>query len=223
MKAAAVTAFALALCLPMAAWSAPPETGGVREEIRRDLEDARRDIRTDLAKARAELDTENLDVAHSLQVNGDARRSNRKAKAEPALPKAEITPQGDFLIEGEAVAIDAAQRRQLLGYRGMVIEVAKAGIDIGEVTALAAVDSVDRGVFSLMVGAMTGSLERRIERTVRNTVGPGVLLICDRMPALRDAQQQLASDLPEFRPYARLEARDADSCRNEVRREFARR
>ena len=220
MKAAAVTVFALALCLPMAAWSAPPDTGGVREEIRRDLEDARRDIRTDLARARAELETENLDVTHSLQANGDARR-NRKAKTEPALPKAEITPQGDFLIEGEAVAIDAAQRRQLLGYRGMVIEIAKAGIDIGEVTALAAVDSVDRGVFSLMVGAMTGSLERRIERTVRNTVGPGVLLICDRMPALRDAQQQLASDLPAFRPYARLEARDADSCRNEVRREFA--
>ena len=220
MKAAAVTALAFALCLPLAAWSAPPDTGGVREEIRRDLEDARRDIRTDLARARAELETENLDVTHSLQANGDARR-NRKAKAEPALPKAEITPQGDFLIEGEAVAIDAAQRRQLLGYRGMVIEIAKAGIDIGEVTALAAVDSVDRGVFSLMVGAMTGSLERRIERTVRSTVGPGVLLICDRMPALRDAQQQLASDLPAFRPYARLEARDADSCRNEVRREFA--
>ena len=220
MKAAAVTAFALALCLPLAAWSAPPETGGVREEIRRDLEDARRDIRTDLAKARAELDTENLDVTNSLQANGDARR-NRKAKTEPALPKAEITPQGDFLIEGEAVAIDAAQRRQLLGYRGMVIEVAKAGIDIGEVSALAAVDSVDRGVFSLMVGAMTGSLERGIERTVRNTVGPGVLLICDRMPALREAQQQLASDLPAFRPYARLEARDDESCRNEVRREFA--
>lgn len=220
MKAAAVTAFALALCLPIAAWSAPPETGGVREEIRRDLEDARRDIRSDLARARAELETENLDVANSLQVNGDGRR---KAKTEPKLPKAEITPQGDFLIEGEAVAIDSNQRRQLLGYRRMVIEVAKAGIDIGEVSALAAVDSVDRGVFSLMVGAMTGSLERRIERTVRNTVGPGVLLICDRMPALRDAQQQLASDLPAFRPYARLEAQDADDCRNEVRREFARR
>ncbi|VXB61665.1 conserved exported hypothetical protein [Luteimonas sp. 9C] len=220
MNAAAVTAFALALCLPMAAWPAPPESGGVREEIRRDLEDARRDIRTDLARARAELETDNLDVTHSLQANGDARR-DRKAKTAPALPKAEITPRGDFLIDGEAVAIDSAQRRQLLAYRGMVIEVAKAGIDIGEVSALAAVDSVDRGVFSLMVGAMTGSLERRIERTVRDTVGPGVMLICDRMPALREAQQQLASDLPAFRPYARLEAQDADSCRNEVRREFA--
>ena len=90
MKAAAVTAFALALCLPLAAWSAPPETGGVREEIRRDLEDARRDIRTDLARARAELDTGNLDVTNSLQANGDARR-NRKGKTEPAPPKAEIT------------------------------------------------------------------------------------------------------------------------------------
>jgi len=220
MKSAAVAAFALALCLPMAAWSAPPDTGGVRAEIRRDLDAARQEIRSDLAKARAELESENLDVGNSLQFDGDRRR---KAAADAKLPKAEITPRGDFLIDGEAVAIDAAQRRQLLAYRGQVIDIAKAGIDIGEVTALAAVDSVDRGVFSLMVGAMTGSLERRIERSVRETVGPGVLLICDRMPALRDAQQRLAADLPAFRPYARLEPQDADACRNDVRREFARR
>lgn len=218
MKAAAVAAFALVLSLPTAAWPAPPDRGGVRDEIRRDLEAARRDIRTDLAKARAELETDNLDVGNSLRFDGESRR---RTKPDTPLPKAEITPQGDFLIEGEAVAVSAAQRRQLLGYRGMVIDIAKAGIDIGEVTALAAVDSVDRGVFSLMVSAMTGGLERRIERAVRDTVGPGVLLICDRMPALREAQQQLAADLPEFRPYARLDAQDADACRNAVQREFA--
>lgn len=212
---------ALVACLPLTAWSAPSGTdGSIRSEIRRDLEDARREIRTDLAKARADLETENLDVGNSLRFGGDAR-STKKSGA--PLPKAEITPQGDFLVESRAIAIDAAQRRQLLAYRGMVLDVARAGIDIGEVTALAAVDSVDRGVFSLLVGAMTGSLERRIERSVRDTVGPGVALICDRLPALRDAQQQLAADLPEFRPYARLEADDSASCRSDVQREFARR
>ncbi|WP_394004937.1 hypothetical protein ACF3M1_07450 [Luteimonas sp. WGS1318] len=210
---------ALSACLPLTAWSAPPrDDDGIRNEIRRDLDEARREIRADLAKARTELETGNLDVGNSLQFDGDRRR---RTHTDTPLPKAEITPLGDFLIEDQAVAIDAAQRRQLLGYRAMVIDIAKAGIDIGEVTALAAVDSVDRGVFSLMVSAMTGRLERRIERAVRDTVGPGVLLICDRMPALREAQQQLAADLPEFRPYARLDAQDADSCRNEVQREFA--
>lgn len=217
MKAAAVlTAFAL--CLPTLVWSAlPADDGSIRSEIRRDLAEARREIRADLAEARAELETGNLDVGEGPGPD----RTDGASQHGPALPRAEITPRGDFLIDGAAVAIDARQRRQLLDYRERVIDVARAGIDIGEVTALAAVDAVDRGPFSLMVGAMTGSLERRIARSVRDTVGPGMSRICDRMPALRAAQQQLAADLPAFRPYARLDAQDADTCRNDVRRGFA--
>lgn len=217
-RRAALAVSVLVLCLPVAAWAAPPEPGGVRAEIRRDLEDARQEIRRDLARARAELETEPLDVGNSLQFHSDGRRTD---DADAHLPKAEITAQGDFLLDGEAVAIDAGQRRQLLAYRGMVIDIARAGIDIGEVTALAAVDAVDRGVFSLMVGAMTGSLERRIERTARDAIAPGVLQICDRMPALREAQQQLAGDLPAFAPYARIGPADADRCKHDVRKEFA--
>lgn len=206
------------LSLPTLAWSAPSEDGGVRAEIRRDMEDARNEIRADLAKARAELDTGNLDVGNSLQWGGDGRRTD----ADRSLPKAEITPRGDLLLDGNAVAIDADQRRELLAYRGQVIAVAHAGIDIGEVAALAAVDSVDRGVFSLLVGSMTGSMQRQIKRTVRDSVGPGVAKICEAMPALHLAQQRLAADLPAFRPYARLDAQDGDRCIREVNREFAR-
>ncbi len=222
MKHVPVIALALACCLPLAAWSAPPRDTGVRAEIRRDLEDARNEIRADIAKARIELETGNLDVGNSRHVNGDRRRKpDANTNADANLPKAEITPQGDFLIDGEAVAVDAGQRRRLLAYRHQVIDMARAGIDIGEVTALAAVDAVDRGVFSLMWGAMTGGLERRIKRTVRDTVQPGVLAICDAMPALRVAEQQLAAELPAFRPYAQRDADDADTCHDDVRREFA--
>lgn len=219
MKSAAAV-LAILLCLPTLAWSATSDAGDVRAGIRRDMDEARKQIRADLARARAELETGNLDVGNRLQFNGDGRRT---ADADRSLPTAEITPQGDFLIDGQPVAIDADQRRQLLAYRGQVIAVARAGLHTGELAALAAVDSVDRDIVSLLVGAMTGRLERRIERSVRDTVGPGVALICDRIPALRDAQQQLAADLPEFRPYARLEADDSASCRREVQREFARR
>lgn len=218
MKSAAFSVIAaLALGLSPIAWSAPPQDG-VRDEVRRELADARQEIRTELANARAELETENLDVSESLQFGRDGRRKrDRDAK----LPSAAITPRGDFLVDGRAVALDANQRQQLLAYRGLVIEIARAGIDLGEVTAMAAVDAVDRGAFRLMLSAMTGSLERRIERTVRQTVEPGALQICARMPALHAAEQQLAADLPAFRPYARLEAREADACRDEVRRSFA--
>ena len=72
----------------------------------------------DLAKAKRELETENLRVDNSLQFGDDHKRKATRGKH--PLPRAEITPQGDFLIEGKRQAIDASQRRQLLVYRGPV-------------------------------------------------------------------------------------------------------
>ena len=208
----------LASLLPLAVQTVNAGDARIDNEISADLADARSEVRTELAAARRELDTGNLQLGDSLRFGtSDARASH----ADRALPRAEITPQGDFLIEGRAVAIDRHQRQELLLYRGEVIAIAKAGIDIGERSAQAALDAVDRGLFSLMFGAMTGSLERRIERTVRETVEPGVRQICLSLPALRDRQQRLSATLPAFRPYATLEADDVEDCENEMRREFA--
>ena len=208
----------LASLLPLAAQAAAPQKSSIDSEISADLADARREVRTELAAARRELDTGNLQLGDNLRFGkSDKRRGNE----DHALPKAEITPQGDFLIEGTAVAIDARQRQELLRYRGQVIAIAKAGIDIGERSAQAALEAVDRGMFSLLFGAMTGSLERRVEKTVRETVEPGVRQICRSLPALRDSQQRLSASLPQFRPYATLEVDAAEDCEKEVRQEFA--
>lgn len=208
----------LASLLPLAVQTANAGDTRIDNEISADLADARSEVRTELAAARRELDTGNLQLGDSLRFGtSDARASH----ADRALPQAEITPQGDFLIEGRPVAIDRRQRQELLLYRGEVIAIAKAGIDIGERSAQAALEAVDRGLFSLMFGAMTGSLERRIEKTVRETVEPGVRQICRSLPALRDRQQRLSATLPAFRPYATLEADDVEDCENEMRREFA--
>src|SRR5690606_1174863 len=206
------------LSAPALCADAPP-AGSIDDEIRTDMDDARREVQADLAVARAELDTGNLEVGQDLRFG----RSDRSHDTSDPLPKAEITPRGDFLIEGEAVAIDARQRRELLAYRSDVIEIAKAGIDIGERSANAALDAVDQGLFRLMVGAMTGSLERRVERTVRQTVEPGVRQICQRLPELLDSQQRLAEVVPGFRPYATLQPGEVDDCLDQAREEFARR
>lgn len=210
----------LASLLPFAGQPAHARDSRIDNEISADLADARSEVRTELAAARRQLDIGNLQLGDNLRFgDSDARSSH----PDSALPAAEITPQGDFLIEGKPVAIDRHQRQELLLYRGEVIGIAKAGIDIGERSAQAALDAVDRGLFSLMFGAMTGSLERRIEKTVRETVEPGVRQICLSLPALRDRQQRLAASLPAFRPYATLEADDVEDCENEMRREFAHR
>lgn len=208
----------LASLLPLAAPPASAKNGRVDSDIGAELAEARDDVRTELATARRELETGNLQLGDNLRFGKSGKRGTDDGHT---LPKAEITPHGDFLIEGRPIAIDSTQRQELLRYRGQVIDIAKVGIDIGERSAQAALDAVDRGMFSLLVGAMTGSLERRVEKTVRQTVEPGVRQICRRLPALRDTQQRLSASLPSFRPYATLDVDDAENCEKDVRREFA--
>lgn len=208
------TALCLALSLPLAAQAGPADQG-IGAEINRELADARKEMRAELAEARSELRTGNLRLDNSLNFAG------REDAAARDLPQAEITPDGDFLIEGKAQQIDADQRRQLLAYRGQVVGVALAGIDIGEKGAEAALDAVGGSWFGLMFQAMTGSLENRVERVVREQVQPAVLAICKQLPALMESQQRLSATLPQFRPYANLEASDIEDCEDEIRQEFA--
>jgi hypothetical protein len=209
------TTLCLCLALPLAA-QARPASPGIQDELHQDLADARRDVRTDLAEAREELQTGNLRLDNSLRF---ARNHGEPVSTD--LPRAEITPQGDLLIEGEAQQIDAAQREQLLAYRGQIVAIALVGIDIGQKSADAALDAVDGSWVGLLFSAMTGRLERRIERIVNEQVQPAVVAICRQLPAVMDSQQQLASSVPAFRPYANLEADDVEDCESEVRHEFA--
>lgn len=205
----------LCLLLPLAAQAADPKPTGIAAEIRNEMIDARKEVRVELDKARRELETGNLRIDNGLQF-GDAGRPRKD------LPRAEITPQGDLLIDDKRVAIDVTQRRQLLEYRARVIEIGKYGIEIGQRSAEAALEAVGNGSLAgLLFGAMTGSLERRIERIVKQQVEPAVRGLCRQLPALHDSQQRLATNLPQFRPYATLEADDIDECEADVRRDFA--
>ena len=209
-------AFALCLLLPVAAQAGDPSPTGVNAEIRQELREARKEVRAELAKARLELETENLRIDNSL------RFSRRGDEATDELARAEITPQGDLLIDGEAQAIDAGQRRQLLAYRGQVLGIALAGIEIGQRTAEAALAEIeDSSWVGLLFNAMSGRLERRIETLVRQELEPAVRDICNQLPAVRASQQQLASSLPQFQPYARLEPGDVEDCEDLVQQEFA--
>ena len=192
--------------------------GTVRGEVAQDLADARAEVRADLAEERAKLENGNLSLGDSLHFG---KQDKHEAERRHALPKAEITPQGDLLVDGKAVAIDAAQRKQLLDYRAQVIALAKTGIDAGERAAMLAIDATDVGMFRLIVGAMTGSLERRVKATVVREIQPAVLQVCRGLPQLRDSQQALAASVPEFRPYANLEQDDIDDCERDVRNDLA--
>lgn len=215
MKTTRLMPVALCLLLPFAAQAGTHESP--RNDVRRDVDDARSEMRTEMAKARAELDTKNLEVGNNFHFGSDEKRKPSRDD----LPKAEITPRGDFLLAGKAVVVNAEQRGQLLAYRGQVIDIAKTGIDLGERGAKIALDAVDRSIVGLIWGGLTGSLERQVEATVKQQIEPGVRRICQRLPALRNSQQRLAASLPQFQPYATLEQKDIDGCEDDVRSGFA--
>lgn len=212
------TVLSLALVPLLAFAPAPAHAGSVRGEVARDLADARAEIRADLAKERAELENGNLSLRDSLHFGKDERKADER---QAGVPEGEITPQGDLLVDGKAVAIDDAQRAQLLAYRAQVVDLAKTGLDAGERAAMLAIEVADVGMIRLMFSAMSGGLERKVKDAVAREIQPAVLRICRSLPRLRDSQQSLAASLPEFRPYATLEEGDMDDCERDVRDELA--
>jgi hypothetical protein len=185
-----------------------------------DMADARKEIGnaiTEIRQAKARLDTENLTLnsgVHfgSTDIHLNQHDKPRKSTRSDSQPKAEITPNGDLLIDGEAVAIDAQQRQQLLAYRKQTIDIAKAGLQVGERGAKLGADVANRSMLGLIFGALTGRLERQMQTAVQQDIAPGVRQICQSLPALMNSQQQLAASVPDFKPYATMTQGDIGDC-----------
>ncbi|HJU26012.1 MAG TPA: DUF2884 family protein [Rhodanobacteraceae bacterium] len=133
------------------------------------------------------------------------------------MPRAEISPRGDLLIAGKAVAVTPQQRALLLEYRSRIIDVAEAGMEIGRQGA----DLGIRAAGEALSAAFAGKSDREIEQRVKaqaSDIKRAAAQLCDRLPALREAQQKLASALPEFAPYATITESDIDKCRRNAER-----
>jgi hypothetical protein len=145
--------------------------------------------------AREELTTNNID----LNATGQ--------------PSAKITPTGEFLIDGKAVAVNAEQRKILLEYRKHVITVADAAIGVG-------LDSADLAGKALNVSIQGGfsndadQIDRKIEAEVKD-IKQSAKSICALLPAMKVTQDELAAALPEFKPYATMIQSDVDNCMND--------
>ena len=189
MKAFNAPLLALLLCLPLAACGERPSHA--------DAPDADttlgQKVREATDKARKELAEKNISVSSKDGV------------------KVEISPTGDLLIDGNAIAIDVAQRRLLLQYREQMVKVAEAGIEIGvqgaNLGARAAGEAI-KGIFS----GNTDQIEARVNAEAKK-LEESALKICDQMPGMLATQQQLAAAIPEFKPYATMGQDDIDECR----------
>lgn len=173
-----------------------------------------RTTRNALETARKEMAENNISVGGSgaggLNINGfriggsDSRTST--------LPKAEISPAGDFLVGGKTVEIDAAQRELLLAHRASIVAIAEAGIAIGVQGAQLGAEAAKGAITSLMSGK-SAEFEARMEAEGEKMEVEAAKL-CDRLPALLESQQALAAALPAFQSYATMDATDVEDCRD---------
>lgn len=163
-----------------------------------------------IAEARHELATQNISVGDGVDININGRKIHSEGSGN--LPKAEITPQGELLIEGKAVATNAAQRAELLAYRGQILGIAEAGMAIGAQGANIAGHALN-GVVGAIFGGKDGerAFEQKIEAEA-SKIEAEAMKLCSRLPALMAGQQSLARAVPEFKPYARMTQADIDDC-----------
>ena len=160
--------------------------------------------------ARQKLETGNLDLSHGVDIKLGSKGHDFRVGGDAGSSKAEITPQGDFLLDGKPVATTPEQRRMLQGYRQQVITIAEIGMSLGVQGA----DLAGKAMSEAISGALQGDSEaadKRIE-------AQGALLeanakqICRQLPAMRESQQQLAASLPQFKPYATMTQENIDDC-----------
>lgn len=172
-----------------------------------------RQVARGIAKAQHKLQTENIrigsDSRSGLHINGHNFGIGRSADG---LPRAEITPAGALLINGNEVPATAEQRELALAYRGQLVGLAQAGMAIGAQGADIAGTALT-GIGQAVFGGKQGrkAYEERIQAEA-DRIKLEAARLCTLMPALYDSQQALAAAQPEFVPYATMTREDVEDC-----------
>lgn len=128
-------------------------------------------------------------------------------------PRAEVSAKGDFIVDGKPVPVNDQQRALLVAYHRELGGIADAGIATGKEGAKLAgkaVGAAVRGIFS----GDPDRIDREMEAEAKK-VEAEAMKICDRLPGLYKAQQDLAAALPAFQPYAGMELDDVEDCRSD--------
>lgn len=169
-----------------------------------------------IAQARKELHEGNLVIGgeHRVEVAVGGWKFKSDNEARDERPRAEITPQGDLLVEGKAVEVTPQQRTMLQAYRNEVIKVADSGLAIGSKGADLAGKAVGEAI-GAMFGGDTRAMQQRVEAEA-DKLKQEAKVICTQLPALLAAQDALAASLPAFQPYATMTRDDVDNCMDDL-------
>lgn len=129
------------------------------------------------------------------------------------FPTAELTPEGDLLIDGRKIALNAEQRRLALDYRQAISDVAERGARIGLQGAEVGMDAAKAAIAGVVSGN-TAEIEAEI-RDSTDRIKAEALKLCEALPSLLAKEQALAAAVPEFAPYAEMTQSQVDDCLND--------
>src|SRR5690606_13132585 len=110
-------------------------------------------------KARQELHEGNLSLDGSTDIRINGTRIQREAKD---LPSAEITPDGQLIVAGIPITMDAPARALARDYRQGILAVAETGMDLGVQGADLGMRAAGDAIGSLLRGD-TEEMEKRVE------------------------------------------------------------
>jgi hypothetical protein len=136
--------------------------------------------------------------------------NNMQIGGSNGAPKAELTPQGDLIIDGRKVAANAQQHELLLKYRHVLESIAIEGVDVGMQGANLAGNAVRETVSGALSGHSDEAKERVREQAEQ--VRTSARDLCKKLPDLLNAQNELAAAMPEFKPYARMTPDKLKKC-----------
>lgn len=128
------------------------------------------------------------------------------------LPSAQITPQGELVVDGKTIATTPEQKKMLLDYRTHITAIAEAGMEAGTQGVALAGTALTQAAGAIFSGKPADEVKKSVAREA-GKVATAAQKICERLPVLLATQQKLAEALPAFKPYATMDQKDLANCR----------
>jgi hypothetical protein len=160
---------------------------------------------------------------HSITIESGVHLSNGSIRTKDGqiilrtsnAPDAMISAQGDLTINQQSVAADPAMRDLLKSYYQNAtavhtdgIATGKAGADVGK----QAMESVKEGLANGHPDQIGPEVEAKAQ-----LVKEAALKICQDLNGVQAAQNQLAAQLPAFKPYGHIvSADDVSDCKDGI-------
>lgn len=139
-----------------------------------------------------------------------ALRDGYAVVSAPGQPDASIAADGALRIGEAAIATTPEQRTQLARYYAEAAALRDDGIATGK-AGLAVAGHALGSVISGLVSGDPDRIDKEVDAKAR-TVEASARKVCADLAQLRSTQDAIAAQLPAFRPYARIDAGDAERC-----------